>query len=338
MPKCGSSALQSFLSTESAPQSNQNKFIYVVVTSKGELLYGKDLNRSAKKSSYGYATSAPVSYLNNLSVDIKNGLIKDFLKLGSNYEFIILSNEGWGQFPENFSPECFLSHSKFNIAVLGYVRPQISWMNSAWWQWGAWSSASIDKWILRNKKNADWYELERRWHSIPWVNEVYLRLHTPNIVYDFLSFLNLPKLDEGFESNGGLSKVILSLYLRNRKLRPGPHDSAIDFILRRHLYLPETPPPWVISRDIALELMDYYHESNKNLLNLIPAEQRNLMLNDERWWDYDETAVKLEDFVALSENLDIDMLEKLAVSAIEALVRLESEIQELRDQIASRSL
>jgi hypothetical protein len=45
--------------------------------------------------------------------------------------------------------------------------------------------------------------------------------------------------------------------------------------------------PWVIPSTIFEGLIEYYSEDDENLLKKIPADQKDLMLNNDRWWSSD---------------------------------------------------
>ena len=339
MPKCGSSALQVFLSSYRLIH-NQNEYLYVAINSDGEILYGEKLFRIASNSSFRYITSSPADVINKLSQEAIQRATKELIYLGKKYDALILSNEGWGQSPEAFSKIALFSNSSFNISVLAFLRPQIEWFNSAWWQWGTWSSVGFDRWIEANKSSANWFALKQKWEEIPWVNLVTFRITEYDNVEGFLRYYSLSikgKNDVKTRVNESLPEILLKLFKRNPKLRPGPHDSAIDFILRRALKLSSAPTPWVINQPWIQTLLEFYKEDNLKLCSVLDKNQRELMLNDPSWWS---AGHYLNRPLCSFENYDLDAsnLENLAISAIEAIIEQEQRIQYLQSQLGSNNL
>jgi hypothetical protein len=89
-------------------------------------------------------------------------------------------------------------------------------------------------------------------------------------------------------SNTGLPGDVLRLMQRHQSLlRPGPHDSEIDFVLERCLGRRGDPTPWVLSREQIEFLIEHYRAPNLGLMSLMdmqdPAQARR-MRADDRWW------------------------------------------------------
>jgi len=331
MPKCGSSALQSYLSSAAFRQAVGGRVVYVALHGSGAIFHGDDLVNRAMASVHGYWTSHSGETIADLSPASRARVRAALRELGQGCEAIIMSNEGWGPHPHHFGEEGLfaeLAEDGFEICALGYVRPQVEWMNSAWWQWGAWTKAPLPRWVNQNRPKAQWFHLLQQWMEKSWVRKVEARLLDGDVVQDLMGYLGYP-IQGGMRANQSLPGVVLRLFQRNRQLRPGSHDSAIEFALARQLRMHDGKSPWVIGPKLAEQLLDFYREDNEKLLNLLLVEQGRAMRVDPRWWDLDPY---LERKVAppLAEQLDSEDLESLAVAALEAVYRLDSETRRLQ--------
>jgi hypothetical protein len=329
MSKCGSSALQSYLSSSEFYEIGKlNRIVYAAIDEKGGLQHGAPLIKNAAGSNFGYITSCSGSHISALDKAFKKKLLRNIASLKTDYDTLILSNEGWGSNPSHFLNDVFLSSKDLRVTILGFVRPQIEWLNSAWWQWGAWADAPFHKWINSNKSKAKWFELFSKWENIKWASDVEIKLLSPDIVSDFNTFLGLqsrlnlsPK-----KINAGLPEQILRLYQRNRNLRSGSHSSDIDFILSKHISLDGEKTPWVVPYRLTRSLIEYFLEDNKNLLTKISSIQKKDMESNNSWWSAD---CYLEKLVrpANQKHLKCHELEPILVSALEAIVRLNNELK-----------
>jgi hypothetical protein len=222
------------------------------------------------------------------------------------------------------------------VMVVLYVRPQVSWLNSAWWQWGAWSGVDLATWLNRSLASANWFTIAQRWLTVPGVEDLRIRLATKDIVADFASMIGCD-MKPGPRLNGSLDGSILRLFQKRRELRPGPHDSLIDVVLSRRLGgLSQTGAPWVIDADRTADLIRHFEASNKDLLELLEPDVRTEMLNDPSWWyPAAYSNKKVEDHSG--RQLTPSEVEDLAVKAIQALMSVEAELARLRHQSSARA-
>lgn len=336
MPKCGSSALQSYLSSAAFGQAVGRRAAYVALHGDGNIFHGDDLIDRATASVHGYWTSHAGKAIAELGPASRARVRAELRALSQHRETIIISNEGWGPHPHQFGEEGLfaeLANDGFEIVVLAYVRPQVEWMNSAWWQWGAWTAAPLPRWVNRNRPKAQWFELLQEWQGKSWVKKVDARLLNGDVVQDLMGYLGY-LIPGGMRANQSLPGVVLRLFQRNRQLRPGPHDSAIEFALARQLPMRDGKSPWVIGPKLAEQLVDFYREDNEKLLGLLSAEQGRAMRADTRWWVIDPYSQRTVSR-PLGQELNREDLESLAVAALEAVYRLDGETRRLQKSVKS---
>jgi len=245
---------------------------------------------------------------------------------------ILLSNEGWINERRIFEQSGLLGRLGLNVTVVAYVRPPVEWLNSAWWQWGAWSGIPLDEWLGHHLAKVRWYELISSWIGQANVEKVIVRLLTSDVVNDFCDVIQVPRLPST-RSNRGLPGTVLRLYQRHRELRPSPHDSAGDFVFAKHLgHLPDDPTPWVMGPYRIRRVLEATAESNKRLLELLDDDARKSMESDARWWDevaYAEKKKSSEGQIELTTR----QLEKIAVAALSSIRELENENRDLRKRL-----
>lgn len=330
MPKCGSSALQTFLSSRNFKKAVEGRFAYAAIDSTGTLRSGNRLVRHAEASSYGYVNSANINRIPELSHWQATRLHANLAWLGSRHEGVILSSEGWGSRAGEFVDKALFQKKRNRVHVVMYIRPQVEWFNSAWWQWGAWVNAPMQRWVRRNRFRANWYEAYLSWRALSWVDRVDIRLAGYDVVNDFLGLLGCEPV-ESVKANLGMPESVLRIFQRNRELRPGPHDSAIEFAIARQLQLDSQPPPWVLPQPMVGELIELFAEDNRRLMNELPLDQRDLMRHDDRWWRADCFNDRLV-FSTDPESVGIADLEALTVAALKAVYRLDREVRRLRNR------
>jgi len=330
MGKCGSSALQSYLSSLDFERATDGRCLYVALYNDGQLKWGEELIGDAATSVYGYRSSQTRSLKSAFDGEQRNSMRDKLLELGEKYDNLVFSNEGWGEIPGKIAEDCLFADEAFHVSVMLYIRPQIEWLNSAWWQWGAWTKAPMQKWVNRKLASASWLTLLQQWAAKPWVKKVDVRLVDGDVVSDFLDYLGY-KIPPQPRSNKGLPGSVLRIFQRNRQLRPGPHDSAIEFALSRHLQLEDASTPWILFPWQIKKFIEYYRQENEQLVHYLPVNQRQKMLEDARWWSA-ETYSDRKHSSPLPNRLNIDELEQLAVAALVAVARLDTEILRLKQK------
>jgi len=329
--KCGSSALQRAMSL--SPQMSDRsgrRYLYTFYDDLGNLAGPDRVYFDALNSPWGYVscTGLATSQFDTRELD---RMSKSFSSVMSSGYTPVLSNEAWLFGFQDFIDREILLRWGVKARVIMYVRPPIDWLNSGWWQWGVWENQSPQDWMARNLYRVQWDQLFDRWSSVPGVFKVDMRLGTSDVVQDFSSLLSLDLQSVG-GVNRSLGADLLRLMQRNRGLRPGPHDSSIDFTVSRWLQGRGPPQPWVVSAEQARSYLSHLRNGNTRMLGLVQPEIAEKIRSDARWWDphaYDQRIT--EDAIALPR---IDSADRAAVALANALVRCDAEVRRLRVELA----
>lgn len=331
--KCGSSALQTTLSQNPVlGDESSSKTRYVAIRHDGPPLHGEALSRHASVAPWGYVASVSAGLLAQLPESRIRELSDQLHQISGSADRILLSNEGWINECRIFEQSGLLARLGLDAEVVAYVRPPVEWLNSAWWQWGAWSGIPIDKWLGNHLAKVRWHELISSWIDQAKVQKVTVRLLTSDVVSDFCDVVQVPRLP-GTSSNRGLPGTVLRLYQRHRELRASPHDSAGDFVFAKYLgSLSDDPTPWVMGPYRIRRILEATQESNRRLLELLDDDSRTSMEGDGRWWDEAAYADKKKSSEGPVEP-SVRQLEQIAVAALSSIRQLEDENRDLRKRL-----
>lgn len=281
MGKCGSSALQEYLSfNNSLTDSQGNKYLYACMNLDGTVFYGDLIEEKASNSPFNYASSPNLKQINDKELFIKN-FQESMNEINSN---VVFSCEGWNSELKLFKELIFKSLSGFQIEVVFFVRPPVAWLNSAWWQWGAWSDVSFEKWIDKNISATLWSKHIIEWFESEHVDKAHVKLLNKNVIESFSEIFNL-KLEKSLlkRTNISLPGTVLRFFQNNRDLRPGPHDSSIDFVLSKYINI-NSKPDWVIPETMVKDILQKTFDSNTKLLRLLNENDCLAMKDDPKWW------------------------------------------------------
>jgi len=276
---------------------------------------GDALTTAASNTMYGYVTAPNV--LDEQSANQFSKMLASVLNLRQG-AVPILSNEGWVPRSEIFRKTRLLEKAGAKALVVLYIRPPLEWLNSAWWQWGAWSGHELGHWIDRSLGNVRWNTIARRWLNVPGVVDVAVRLATLDVVADFGRLIG-SELEQVGRSNAGNDRVLLRLMQKYSELRPGPHDSIIDFVMARWAPASERTVPWVIPSEKTHHVLATLREDNEQLLELVPAETAENIRSDPRWWAAEAYEAKVIE-PAEATPLSVEDAEEIAVRAIRGLM------------------
>lgn len=313
-PKCGSSAIQTSMSQNpSLHRIDGSAVEYVSIAGRtGQLLRGEQLRKEAERDVHGYVASPKAADLLNFDLE----------QLGSQLHRIehdaVLSYEGWISEPGKWAE--ILSRIGIKVHVVAYVRPHVDLLNSSWWQWGAWSGQSFDVWMGNRIKANMWWQLLNTWKSLDCVESCTVRLLQGDVVHDFYTrVLRTEAPKEKVLANSSMPSVVLRLFQRKRQLRPGQHDSKIEFMLGRLLDL-QGASPWVLDDHWIERILSETKADNTKLLSLLDEQSAAAMQNDERWWNASAYSDKVaEPHGPISP--DLEQLEDLSADLILALKR-----------------
>lgn len=343
MGKCASSAIQEYLTFNSHLSDRKgNKYIYGSLTLDGNILFGDAIKDIALKNQFNYSSSPTLSNIED--TNIFSELFFNELKNIDSH--LILSCEGWVHELDTFKQIFQSGVSGFDVEVVFYVRPPISWLNSAWWQWGAWTGAGLDLWVKNNIASTFWVDYIEQWNDAAFVNTVKVRVLNDDIVSDFLSIYSIDNIAGiHLKSNVSLPGIVLRYFQKYRELRPTVHDSRIDFAISRNLDLNESAD-WVIDEKMAKNILNKTIEKNKQLLKFFDHNSKNSVLQDDKWWsidwlqtktikpagildvqaeDSDELVFKL---LKSMNNLDCQVRELQAANKIKKTITLENFIEQ----------
>lgn len=325
--KCGSSALQRALSLNPEPEGGEKRrYQYATFDQTGRFATPSEIRYQALTNPFGYVSCPSVqrgrfdkAFLRQLSSGIGSLRRKGITP--------ILSYEGWANQSECFTKNALLGRLGISALVVLYVRPPLDWLNSAWWQWGAWAPVSRERWMDQNLDGAKWDRIVAAWQNVPGVAAVSLRLATRDVVADFGRYFSMNLASEA-SVNKGLSDDLLRLMQRNRRLRPGPHDSAVDFAISRWLEATDATQAWVIPHDACRRYLRELRANVENLMELARSETACEIRADARWWDAGAYSDR-----TLSDEMNeptVQSADRIAVALAEALVRCDAAVRELK--------
>lgn len=323
--KCGSSALQTALSLNSdLDHQSGKKVVYAALTDKGQVISKFDLRRRAVSTVADYVASPSSYVLTQMSQSVQATAVKNLNRMLDEYDLVILSHESWFYTVDALGGLDLFSNLKAEVEILGFVRPQTQVLNSAWWQWGAWTDVPIDTWISRHSlPSLNWGHFAQKWKDLDWVDEVTLIPLKGDIVERFCAHLDIQCPDTK-PSNASLGSDALRLFQRNRELRPTEHASSIDFVLSR--LAPGTGTPWVISKDWIEHAIEVCRAGNVAMQKFMSAQDWKSVRGNQKWWDaraFDDVQVQSVDPPAP----DLDGLEALCVSLAKSCLSLEKRLR-----------
>jgi len=329
--KTGSSALQSYLSFNSEHElpDGKGRLLYCSFQKNGEILHGEKLKKEAECSPLKYIASDPDVAATGLFKKIwKHKKIRrdlhKIIKLGYTP---IFSQEDWGRRAGEFLSADFFSKINCTAHLIVYVRPQVEWFNSGWWQWWAWQEDFKEPVDIINAWGFNfmlWAGQIRQWKSLPNIEGVSVRIQSSDIVKDFIQLLGVGRhAGNAYEArnNTSLSPMLIKLLLNFKEIR-SMHAADVDSILSKYLSF-EGKVPWVIDSHLSETIINATRDDNLLLMNMLSADDKEKMKNDPRWWDKDHyndrKTWKDEDF-ELTKN-DMHELLKQAIPAIIELGR-----------------
>ncbi len=306
--KCASSSLQAILSNYPNHNLDSKSHLHYLCIGKDSIIVGEQITNRSRNNSFGYLSSANASVIAQNAASLNDQLLRIIDSLPAN-DVIILSCEGWCGDPRSLKTLDVLSSTKHECIFISFVRAPVSWINSAFWQWGAWSDLSQADWITKaGSKGANWFQaLELASREFPLAQHKVIPLTRGADVItaffreigmesNYISELNMSS------SNVSLPLEILHLYLRFPDLRPTPHASAIDFRIAR-LISSQTlmllqRKPWAITKAQVSNLIDLSSPSISNLSeHYLSTEAQAAIGDDDEWTSPDAYADR--DYVSI---------------------------------------
>lgn len=284
--KMGSSSLQTYLSANPIQQSTANeRLLYCCFQEDGSIISGAQVTEGARMAPLKYLSSFPdAAEWQNASA--ARGELDKIFEQG----FVpIFSQEDWGRRAGHFKNSKLFDQLDIEVYAIVYVRPQVDWFNSAWWQWFAWSdkfSTPADVVNAWGYNFMQWGDQIGSWNRLSRVKGVTVRLLPTDVVVDFLDVMQIPSNKRPIQSersNVSLSPILIKLLIKYPYLR-STHSADVDLILSRYLKF-EGKTPWVLDHEIIEKIQKVTYEDNIQLLSLLDATSRQKMQDDPRWWD-----------------------------------------------------
>ena len=335
MPKCGSSALQSAFSATPELKGHDGRALrYVALQRNGQLLHGNALRERAAISQSGYVPSARLARPGGFAVARRRYIVRQLHEAAHDGARLLLSNEAWGHEHAEFRGTRFLEKLGLDAEVVLYVRPQVAWCNSAWWQWGAWKDVPLQRWVRNQQQRTCWAEVVKGWRQVPGVAKVSVRLLPQDIVADFCTLLGAAA-PVTTAINPSLPEAVLRVFQRHRWLRPTADDSAIEFVIGRHLRFEGAGTPCVLDAESCARIVQQSHDGNLELLELLDDASRQRMRDDPAWWSAEFWADRgVQGWKPPPVNAA--QSDQLAAAALDALYRLDAQL--LESQARERKL
>lgn len=290
--KCGSSSLQQFLSNNIELKSFSNRSLdYYCITNNG-ILKTKELKRISKELSDGYISSLGLSKIKEFNNDQFNALK---LENSKNKNDLIYSCEGWYRAlkdKELFLKLCNSLEGNINreLNFIAYIRSPVMWINSAWWQWGAWQNNNnyeFEKWLENSILNVRWSRYFSKFKSEYKKYKFIIKPLKEDIILDFLKILDIQnKVQLNQNINKGLPIEILKFYISNPKFKV-IHENKYDHLLlniMKNNNIKFRKTPWILNKDSIRIILNKTKESNKKILEILNENDRKYLLNDPSWW------------------------------------------------------
>ncbi|MDP2902229.1 MAG: hypothetical protein Q8N96_03865 [Methylovulum sp.] len=284
--KCGSSSIQTFLSRQGEFKCKNGDDLVYAAFLRERIGHGKELAKLASHNVYGFRDSLPLKAFKTSPEEHINAVGGQLLSLLQK-SHVVLSRESWNYEFDAWNKISFFSKNKIDVTLIFYIRPPVTWMNSAWWQWGAWSGIGLDAWIDQVINAVNYVERIRAFSSLSWVKGIHVRLLDTNLLDDFSNLVGLDReAGRPLQSvaNKSLSNGILRLFQAHRRLRPDPHNSGIDFVLEKHLKL-EGKADWILDSANIKKIIGQTRNSNLALMDFIDEDCKAKFLADQRYWD-----------------------------------------------------
>ncbi len=348
--KCGSTSIQAYLSRRPvlSTASGSKKLFYACLHEEG-LLLGEAIQKHLGRSISASFKSRGLQPLRQLNERDRALIARQIRSCRSD---LILSCEGWlRSFARRDALDLLLEiltprgvHRA--VELIAFVRPPVGWINSAWWQWGAWEwEGAFDDWLSGAIQACCWERCLEPVRSHPGIQRLQVEPVRGDVVVQLQRLLAIdvrsavkPAATAGGEGVGGGSLEVgkdrsnvslpaeaLHLYQRFRDLRPGPHTCRSDYLILPAVARNASayrPTPWVLRPEHIERILAETRESNTRLLDLLDPTARLQMLDDPLWWHSEAYADKVasEPFDAAAagplnyEQFAYDLLRQLGLA------------------------
>lgn len=288
--KCGSSSIQSYLSRQPRlRRSGSGDHVQYCCLREDGLLHGSRLRRMASSRPSSYVNSRSLSQLNSLPLEVKQQIHRRLRRLNSD---CLLSNEGWLRASRvqlsEFRNTIGADSNSFELEAFAFVRAPVTWLNSAWWQWGAWQQGvDFDSWLDGAIPSTMWARFVRRIQNLSFFTRLRVQPMRGDVVEQTCRLLNLDYNESSVRSNTSLPAAALALYQQFPQHRAGQHECRNDYVI---LHAIRSSPyrypgtPWVLTPEQIQRVLTKTRTSNQRLIGLMSSSWADCIAADARWW------------------------------------------------------
>ncbi len=317
--KCGSSSLQQFLSQYPVIKG-EDTYRYVAFTEQGDILAGQKLKEQANRVSARYASSQFHAFADNPDA-LTEALIEVARRIPAT-DTVVISAEGMDLRSELFSSTEAIVKAGFAAEAVYFVRPQIGYFNTAWWQWNVWVGDDLEHWIRADIARAQWNRHIRAWKSVPGVAKVEVFDAARGSVAQFCAYAGIANGRSNIRSNKASPAALLDFLQRNREFRPHQHDPSIEFLLANHVTFTGKPVPFVLTKELQKFIFESSQDDFREMLDEMPEARRAEFLQNPEWLDPDFHADRpVSPVTGYCSQEDRDALIGDLIRAIQALTR-----------------
>lgn len=334
-PKCGSSSVQALLSSRPLLSADDGSahYEYVCITRHGELLRRHQIQHHARLTAYEVQVSAGAECPWATDASALARLAKQFQAILAEGRIPIISQESYFNQANLFDANDIFPRLGLRAKVVAFVRPQVSWLNSAWWQWAVWSNDDVPSWIEGTKPSLHWTGPLGAWRSVRGVVSVESRPIAGDVVAAFLGSIGISFEGEK-RRNVSLDENLLN-YLRTRPDLRSAAKPLVDFILEQRLAAGSKPMPWVLDHDRIADLIAYFRADNLALRSLFSPEDARAMEQEPMWWDPAAYSGR-QPVPAGPVELTIEDLRDICGRAVDAVIDLDGRVRRL--EVSERAL
>lgn len=295
-PKTGSSALQFDLTWDpvrAAVDRPGVSFEYVAIV-EGELLRGPRLLDKAADFAAHYAMSSELPHLLSAPAERLDASIAELGRMREEGIVPILSYETWIYGKPRLIRRLTACLGA-PLHVVAYVRPQVAWLNSLYWQRHSEGRTTTDIWIDVRLDMVDWASSLENWRTAPNVSRFDVRLLGSSVTDDFCGVVGCATSERTVRHNESFPGEIARFLLR-RNMPPGTDMSEVKFAFWR--WLRNIDPnaeitgsldatPLVFDEPMIRRVVEESREANQRLLAMCDPDIRDRILADPRWWSSD---------------------------------------------------
>lgn len=279
--KTGTSSLQGFLG-KSPMLRTTVPHQYAVIEPSGAVLSGAELTAKAATSPYGYVSS----FTNLWQIKDLEAAGRKLADLAST-AVPVLSQEDWARNGRAMLQNDVLGKLGVRAHVVVYVRPQIEFFNSGWWQWWTWDpsfktpSDVLDRWGVAFLQ---WEEMLKPWQEIKQIEKISVRLFRGDTIADFGQLIGMDVSEQGPRQK--LNPSLAPIHIRVLKLAASlrmPEAPLVDELIQE-LFPSSEKTPWAMSPVHMQRVIDGCREANKRLMQMLDPDDAAAMEADQRWW------------------------------------------------------